>query len=260
MKQLRAQSMMKPVNKWLLLLLLIAIVLTLWTAFISKNVDDEQTIVPSERKSSTTSANSINTFNKKQNGGNSKKMTAIPFVTNTKTALIPWQELNRKQMDSQPINIFKVYSWNEVPRVKKAASFVASAPVKPVAPIAPFTYMGQMQDTPKGTQVFLLNNGVLISVIKGEKINQQWRLDTQDETTLRLTYLPLNLTQILYKTATPADSVTPALSLDLNQPQARSANISQPNVSQPDISQSEIDSLNVDPPDTNELGLEELKL
>jgi hypothetical protein len=36
-------------------------------------------------------------------------------------------------------------------------------------------------------------------VIKGEKINQQWRLDNEDLNSIHLTYLPLGLPQLLSK-------------------------------------------------------------
>ena len=233
-------------------MLIIAVALTLWAAFVSDKVSDDDVTLVAERKTALTAKRNTNA-NIELKNTRANNIGSRPNMLNKKTnnSLIPWQLLDRQQLvnneqfDKKPIDIFKVYSWLEAPRVVKSALVQLPAPVKPVAPMAPFTYMGQMQDTPKGTQVFLLNNNVLVSVVKGEKINQQWRFDTQDETSLRLTYLPLNLPQILYKTAIAADAQTPALIPDTNQP----------NSSQPDAS-----SLNTDPPDTSELGLEELRL
>ena len=228
-------------NKWLMLFLILAIFLTVWSAFISDNTSDDDVIEINERKSAFVSLANSDVLNKVQNTlNNTKRSIPSPFATKTDSVLIPWQQLNRETVSNKPVDIFKIHSWLEVPRVIKAAPITVPIAIQPVAPAAPFIYMGQMQDTPKGTQVFLINNGVLISVVTGEKINQQWRLDSQNESSLSLTYLPLNLPQILYKTAVATDAPTPALTLDSNQ--------------------STIDSLNIDPPDSSDLGLEELRL
>lgn len=237
MRPLELKAAKTPVNKWLMLFLILAIVLTVWSAFIDGNTSDDDVIEVNERKSALVSTVNKDASNKLNN---TKRSTPNTFATNTNSVLIPWQQLSRETFSNKPVDIFKVHSWLEAPRVIKAIPIAAPVPIKPVAPAAPFIYMGQMQDTPKGTQVFLINNGVLISVVTGEKINQQWRLDSQNESSLRLTYLPLNLPQILYKTAVAADALSPASTINSNQPS--------------------IDSLNIDPPDSSELGLEELRL
>lgn len=233
-----------PMNKWLMLSLILAIVLTVWSAFISDNASDDDVIDVSERKLASSNLLDKNALNKPQNKlKNNKKPAPNTFTASADNALIPWQLLNRELVSKKPVNIFKVHSWLEAPRAIRATPIVAPIPIMPVAPVvpaAPFIYMGQMLDTPKGTQVFLINNGVLVTVVTGEKINQQWRLDSQNESSLHLTYLPLNLPQILYKTAIAADAQSPALTIDSNQ--------------------STIDSLNIDPPESGGLELEELRL
>jgi hypothetical protein len=49
-------------------------------------------------------------------------------------------------------DLFKVQSWEVIKKVKP------SPPPPPTAPAAPFVYMGKLEDTPKGTQVFLVHN------------------------------------------------------------------------------------------------------
>ena len=233
-----------PMNKWLMLSLILAIVLTVWWAFISDNASDDDVIEVSERKLASSNLLDKNALNKPQNKlKNNKKPASNTFTASADNVLIPWQLLNREPVSNKPVNIFKVHSWLEAPRAIRATPIVAPIPIMPVAPVvpaAPFIYMGQMLDTPKGTQVFLINNGVLVTVVTGEKINQQWRLDSQNESSLHLTYLPLNLPQILYKTAIAADAQSPALTIESNQ--------------------STIDSLNIDPPESGGLELEELRL
>ncbi len=95
-------------------------------------------------------------------------------------------------------DLFKPHTWYVPPPVKKV---VQLAPPPPVAPPAPFNYMGKLENSPKGTLIFLMANNTLYSVIKGEKINPQWRLDSEDINTIKLTYLPLQLPQVLIKSA-----------------------------------------------------------
>jgi hypothetical protein len=61
--------------------------------------------------------------------------------------------------------------------------------------------VGKLENSPKGTQVFLMENNKLFSVLMGEKINAQWRLDSEDASSIRLTFIPLELKQVLSKSA-----------------------------------------------------------
>ena len=117
-------------------------------------------------------------------------------LTAKQDSLIPWQKLERAPLSGQPHDLFKVHSWLVRAPVTKAKPQLASAPV---APPAPFTYVGKLDDSPTGTQFFLMENGRLFSVLKGEKIDAQWRLDNEDANSLHLTFLPLNLSQTLTK-------------------------------------------------------------
>ena len=109
-----------------------------------------------------------------------------------------------KQLKRVPIQkpikeLFKVHSWFVPPPVKKMPPVVAPAPV---APPLPFTYVGKMEGSTKGNLVFLLGNNQLYSVVKGENVTPQWRLDLENETMLRFTFIPLNLPKVLIKSAT----------------------------------------------------------
>ena len=115
-------------------------------------------------------------------------------------------KLKREPLTAKPYNLFKVHSWVVVPPLKKVKQEPAPPPV---APPAPFTYMGKLENTPKDTQIFLVANGKLYTTQAGKKIDQQWRLDAEEPNALRLTYLPLNLPQVLSKSAKPLPMAMP---------------------------------------------------
>jgi hypothetical protein len=54
-----------------------------------------------------------------------------------------------------------------------------------------------------------MRGGKLYTAIKGQKIDAQWRLDNEEIDTINLTYLPLNLPQVLSKTTKSIDIATP---------------------------------------------------
>jgi hypothetical protein len=117
---------------------------------------------------------------------------------------------------NKAVDLFKVQSWEVIKKVKPAP------PPPPMAPPAPFVYMGKLEDTPKGTQLFLLANNRVITVIKGEKIDTLWRVDSEDANSIRLTYLPLNLPQTLTKNAKQINGIP------LNLPNSNQAGSVQP--------------------------------
>lgn len=105
-----------------------------------------------------------------------------------------------QEQASQSADLFKPHDW-----------YVASKPVeppapppRPVAPEPPFSYLGKLADSPAGTTYFLSENNKVYSVIAGQNIDNVWRLDAEDATSLNLTYLPLGQSQTLLKTARPA--------------------------------------------------------
>ena len=177
------------INRWLLLLLILAVILTLWMML---------------RQDATSTDHTIEVINQKNAVQDPiAKLSSANIISSKKGALmtrqqplIPWQKLEREPLSSQPHDLFKVHSWLVRAPVRKVKP--PPAPL-PVAPPAPFTYVGKLDDSPTGTQFFLMENGRLFSVLKGEKIDQQWRLDNEDASSLHLTFLPLNLPQTLTK-------------------------------------------------------------
>lgn len=122
--------------------------------------------------------------------------------------------LKREPLPAKPYSLFKVHSWVVVPPVKKAKP--APTP-PPAAPPAPFVYMGKLENTQKNAQIFLVANGKLYTPQPGEKIDQQWRFDAEEPNTLRLTYLPLNLPQVLSKSAKPLPMAAPVAEANLQK-------------------------------------------
>ena len=121
--------------------------------------------------------------------------------------ILNWKALTGRtrllqEQDNPPTDLFKPHDWYVV---SKPAG-IPPPPPKPVAPEAPFIYMGKLEDTPEGTKFFLSEDNKVYSVGIGQSIDNLWRLDAEDATTLNLTYLPLGLPQILPKSGRPAAS------------------------------------------------------
>jgi len=192
-------------NKGLLSLLFITLALTLWTLLHnSKNKEDDAIELADREPSAHFKKPTV------QNGGVQENHA---IISATQNGVLPLQKLKRERQSSKVYNLFKVHSWVVVPPTKKIKQ---APPTPPVAPPAPFTYLGKLENTPKGTLIFLMANNKLYSVIKGEKIDQQWRLDAEETNTLRLTYIPLNLTQTLSKLTRQVVAV-PVTTAEINQ-------------------------------------------
>jgi hypothetical protein len=99
-------------------------------------------------------------------------------------------------------DLFKSHDWHAASKALEPAA----PPPPPLAPAAPFSYMGKLENTPKGTTFFLSGNNRVYAVIAGQNIDDTWRLDAETDTSLNLTYLPLRQSQALAKTATSAAS------------------------------------------------------
>jgi len=193
-------------SKWLFTLLFITVLLTLWTALHSEDISDADTIELEPR-------DTLSGY-KKSTTLSAAAEPGQEIATKTQDSLIPWGKLKREPLQGKTYNLFKVHSWVVVPPVRKVKS---EPPPPPVAPPAPFTYMGKLEDSPKSTLIFLTANGKLYSTRQGEKIDQQWRLDAEDANTIRLTYLPLNLPQVLLKSAKPVVSAAlPSVATETN--------------------------------------------
>jgi hypothetical protein len=67
---------------------------------------------------------------------------------------------------------------------------------KPTAPPLPFTYVGRMIDGDK-TAIFLARGDESLSVVAGQTIAGEYRVDRVTETEVQFTYLPLKTKQSL---------------------------------------------------------------
>lgn len=209
--QIAKSNVVSP-NKWLFILLFITLVSTAWTALHGDGTSDDATVEPAEKK---TTSELQQTVARSPSSGQLKQHLEAKNseILSSSGNLIPWQKLQREPLQSKTYDVFKVHSWLVIPPVKKLKP---QPPPLPVAPPAPFTYVGKLENSPRGTLIFLMANNKLYSVAKGEKIDQQWKFEAEDANTLRLTFGPLNLVQILSKSAKPALS-SPVAAVEINQ-------------------------------------------
>ncbi|MBX9676912.1 MAG: hypothetical protein K2V71_09960 [Methylotenera sp.] len=192
----------KTDSKRLGVMLMIALVLAVWV-ILKDDAEDADLVELVEPK------RSIQVTPARLNTQNITKKTAISSDAQTGSdSLIPWQKLQRMPLTHKVGDVFKVHSWLVVPKVVNTK---LPPPPPSVAPPAPFTYMGKLEDSPKGTQVFLMRGGKLFTAIKGQKIDAQWRLDSEEESILKLTYLPLNLPQVLAKSSKSTELSAPII-------------------------------------------------
>ena len=184
----------KTNSRWLIALLLLTVIATAWTA-LHEDSDKVNTEIVLQHISS----NKPQSPKPSASGSSINQALALEQASpNDKSghqdALIPWRKLKREPNKIAAYDLFKVHSWLVVSPVKKVKPV---PPPPPVAPPAPFIYVGKLDNTPTGTQIFLMANNKLYTVVKGEKINQQWRFDNEEGELLRLTFLPLSLQQTL---------------------------------------------------------------
>lgn len=107
-------------------------------------------------------------------------------------------------------DLWQAHAWHAAPAASPENTATLAEVVKPVAPALPYQYMGQMDDAPGGNLVFLTAGNRVLSVSLGQTIEQVWRLDSVDQRALYLTYLPLNSTVVLSKTAKPVVALAPS--------------------------------------------------
>lgn len=183
-----AQATSNKHNIWVWLALIATVALTVWTSMQPESENTADDLV----SATTTSVQS--TSNQTRKVVSSNTAIADTRTTNPHSA---WQVHNREMLAEKPTDLFPVHSWTVVAPIAKIKP---APPPPPVAPPTPFTYMGKMEDGPKGTLIFLMANNKVYSVSKGENVDPFWRLDGEDANQLMFTFLPLNLPQTLSKT------------------------------------------------------------
>lgn len=183
-----AQATTNKHNIWIWLALIATVALTVWTSMQPESENTADDLVSATTTSAQSTSNQIRNI-----------VSSDTAIADTQTANPPstWQLRNREMLAEKPTDLFPVHSWAVIAPVAKIKP---APPPAPVAPPTPFTYMGKMEDGPKGTLIFLMANNKVYSVSKGENVDPFWRLDGEDANQLMFTFLPLNLPQTLSKT------------------------------------------------------------
>ncbi|WP_240161550.1 hypothetical protein, partial [Burkholderia sp. Ap-955] len=70
-------------------------------------------------------------------------------------------------------------------------------PAPPTAPPMPFTFVGEQDAKAARPRVFLSNGDQLLIVSPGDVIDRQYRVESVSESSVVLTYLPLNQVQVV---------------------------------------------------------------
>ena len=84
--------------------------------------------------------------------------------------------------------LFAVQSWQPPPAPPPPA-----APAEPEAPPFPYSYMGGLSDD-RGRTAFFNRGDRVLGVRAGETVDGNFRVDQLDETSMTVTYVPLNKT------------------------------------------------------------------
>ncbi len=106
-------------------------------------------------------------------------------------------QLRRKPASGEPANAFESKSWYVPPPPPPPAPPAPPLPPPvPTAPPLPFTYLGQYQDSDKPV-ILLVKQDRIYTVKAGDVIEGTYRVEGIVGATLGLTYLPLNIKQIL---------------------------------------------------------------
>lgn len=191
-------------SPWIWVVLVITLALTTWMA-----ISDNNSVSSDIELAKTENSAQSNTYNRKKN-----KVKLLDSESKIDaTDLIPWQSLKREANSQTIQNLFKTHSWVVAAPTPK---FKPAPPPPPTAPPAPFAYIGKLEDGANGTQIFLVENNKIYSVVIGQNINPLWRLDGEDANNIKMTFLPLDLPQILAKNRRMATIDTQAPIRDMN--------------------------------------------
>lgn len=193
-------------NYYIWLLLLVTLGMTLWMA-LQEDVETEE-IVLNETKlnDQITSKNNPQLARATPGTAMGSEQTSAKNMVST-PPVDAWQLKPRVQLGQPKQNLFVAHSWAPPPKL-----IVKAEPAPPpVAPEAPFFYMGKLEEEDGSKQFFVMTQQKLFHVRLGEKINAEWRLDAESDQFLQLTYLPLGLSQTLSKLK---KQTNPALGVD----------------------------------------------
>jgi hypothetical protein len=199
-----------PVHKtafsstWIWVVLVITLALTTWMA-----INDNNSVSSDIELAKADNSAQSNTYNRKRN-----KVKLLDSESKVDaTDLILWQSLKRETNSQTIQDLFKTHSWIVAAPTPK---FKPASPPPPTAPPAPFAYIGKLENGANGTQIFLAENNKIYTVVIGQNINPLWRLDGEDANNIKMTFLPLNLPQILAKNRRMTTIDTQAPIRDMN--------------------------------------------
>lgn len=193
-KVIQAKSATSSNSRWLWVVLLLTIALTVWTALSPQPTEDVEIALAEPKRMPAPSQ-----YENRKATVSALTVPALTIPQDTPTSTSWLEQLKREAPQTRYHNLFTVHSWVVAPPVIKTNN-KALPPPTPTAPPAPFTYMGKLEDGPEGSKLFLIANNRVYAVSIGELINPFWRLDGEDENNVQLTFLPLQLPQLLSKT------------------------------------------------------------
>jgi len=109
------------------------------------------------------------------------------------------ERLKRPKKEGEIQDLFASRSWSPPPaRVATAAAapMIPAPPPAPTAPPLPFKYLGRMADGGK-VVVFLERNQATLSAAAGDKLENDYQLESIAESTVHFVYVPLGMKQVL---------------------------------------------------------------
>lgn len=145
-------------------------------------------------------ADSITTGSMTKKTKSDQPKFVLPTRTETHSKTISTSTAD-KNIDSSDVrshvsvDLFKSHQWQQpVQEVSKPVENLL--PESPPIPALPFVYLGKFEDKTEAV-VYLMDGDMLLTVSKGEVIDDNYRLDAISDNSLVLTYLPQNVRQTL---------------------------------------------------------------
>lgn len=106
-------------------------------------------------------------------------------------------KLARVEVSEPELDPFAGKSWYVPPSQPLPVEPVVSTPALPVAPPLPFRYMGRMLEENGHMVIYLTQGAHVYSVSEGDMLEGNYRLERIESSQLVLTYLPMNISQVL---------------------------------------------------------------
>lgn len=109
------------------------------------------------------------------------------------------ERLRRPKKEGEIQDLFASRSWSAPPARVAAVPAVVEKPAPPPAPSAPplpFKYLGRMIEGDKAV-VFLERNQAALSAAAGDKLENDYQLESIAESAVHFVYLPLGTKQVL---------------------------------------------------------------